>query len=74
MNKTILVIGIIFLLIGVSVLSSVSSKDISVYNEKIGESELQMKLDSHLSAYGLDMRDTMDEFKQVLNNLVSKSK
>jgi len=86
-----LVVGIIILFVCVSVLSSVSSKSISTFNEKIleyavfnvrqsqssdnVELELQLQeIDSYLSAYGLDTRNTMGKFEQVMYNLVSKRK
>ena len=73
LGKT-LVMGIVVLFIGVSFTSSSYSLSMIKLSDEV-ESEVQMEeLDSNLSLYGLDTRDTIIEFKQLLFNFASKSK
>jgi len=56
-----LVVGIIVLFIGVSVLSSVSSKDISVSDEEMLEGEVELEDNNEI--------EPLDNYREIISNL-----
>lgn len=66
--KKLIVIGIIILLVGISVPST--GLDIDKKSNVSFDSKFHSKLDTQLSKYGLETRDTIRDFEQTLYGLI----